>query len=30
MKNKIFKNRKDAFHQLCRVLPIKEMQNENG
>ena len=28
MKNKIFKNRKDAFHQLCRVLPIKEMQNE--
>lgn len=26
--NKIFKNRKDAFHKLCEVLPIKEMQNE--
>ncbi|MGK0255861.1 MAG: putative phosphoribosyl transferase [Arcobacteraceae bacterium] len=28
MINKIFKNRKDAFHQLCSVLPIKEMKNE--
>ena len=27
--NKIFKNRKDAFHKLCEVLPIEEMQNEN-
>jgi len=28
MKNKIFKNRKDAFHQLSDVLPIEDMQNE--
>ena len=28
MKNKIFKNRKDAFHQLCERLPLKEMKNE--
>lgn len=26
---KIFKNRKDAFHQLYDVLPIKDMENEN-
>jgi len=26
--NKIFKNRKDAFHQLCEVLPIEDMKNE--
>ena len=28
MNNKIFKNRKDAFHQLCNVLPLEDMQNE--
>jgi len=28
MNNKIFKNRKDAFQQLCEVLPIKNMQDE--
>ena len=26
--NKIFKNRKDAFHQLCDILPIQDMQDE--
>jgi len=26
--NIVFKNRKDAFHQLCDVLPLKDMQNE--
>jgi putative phosphoribosyl transferase len=26
--NKIFKNRKDAFHQLCEVLPLEDMKNE--
>jgi putative phosphoribosyl transferase len=28
MNNKIFKNRKDAFHQLCNVLPLDDMQSE--
>jgi len=28
MNNKIFKNRKDAFHQLCEVLPIQVMEDE--
>jgi len=28
MKNKIFKNRKDAFHQLYNVLPLEDMKNE--
>jgi putative phosphoribosyl transferase len=28
MNNKIFKNRKDAFRQLCEVLPLQEMKNE--
>ena len=28
MNNTIFKNRKDAFHQLCDVLPLKDMENE--
>lgn len=28
MNIKVFKNRKDAFHQLCEVLPIKDMENE--
>ena len=28
MKNKIFKNRKDAFHQLTDVLPIQDMLSE--
>ena len=28
MKNKIFKNRKDAFHQLSDVLPIQDMISE--
>jgi len=26
--NIVFKNRKDAFHQLCEVLPIPDMKNE--
>jgi len=26
--NKIFKNRKDAFHQLCDILPIQDMLDE--
>lgn len=28
MNNTIFKNRKDAFHQLCDVLPLKDMESE--
>ena len=28
VKNKIFKNRKDAFHKLCEVLPIEQMKDE--
>ena len=28
MNNKIFINRKDAFHQLCNVLPLQDMQDE--
>jgi len=28
LNNTIFKNRKDAFHQLCNILPMQDMEDE--